>query len=170
VHLLVNRNAISMFFFLCSFVLFTVLAVMISILSVYSTNSVVNNDLPVVPSLADGLKILKKNWLISIEMAIILMIVNAGITILAVATAMILSVPLVFIFFVAALIKSGSLMTLVMTLTVIVLVALLFVAMSFLTTLQASAWTLLWIRLGGRKKHHPKIIRMVEWFQKKLLK
>ncbi len=168
-HLLVNRDFLSMFFFLCSFVLFTILAVLISILSVYSTNSVVNNNLPIVPSLAEGLKILRNNWLISIEMAIILMVVNVGITVLTIAAAMILSVPLVFIFFVAAIIKSGALMTLVMTVTVIVLVALLFVAVSFLTTLQASAWTLLWIRLGGRKKHHPKIVRIVEWFQAKLL-
>jgi hypothetical protein len=168
IHLLMQRSFLSLFFFLCSFVLFTIIAVLISIISVYATNSIVIDNLPVVPSVADGLKTLKNNWLVSIETVIILMIVNIGVAVLSLFVAIIISVPLVFMFFVAALIKSGILMTTVMTLTFIVLVAILFVAMSFLTTLQSSAWTLLWIELGGRKKREPKILRLVNWVQDKL--
>ncbi|MFH1047907.1 MAG: hypothetical protein V1738_06415 [Patescibacteria group bacterium] len=167
-HLLAQRSWISLFIFLCSFVLFTIIAVSISILTVYSTNSIVNGKLPIVPSIADGLKILKNNWLVSIEMVIILMVINVGIAVLALALAMIISVPLVFIFFVAAIIKSATMMTAVMTLTFIVLVSILFVAMSFLTTLQTSAWTLLWIELSGRNKYHPKILRLIDWFRERL--
>lgn len=167
--LLSNKNFFTIFFFLCSFVLFTILALALSLVSAYATNSTVIEKMPVIPSLADGLRILKKNWLISLEMAIILLVINVGIAVLALFSALIVSVPLVFMFFVAALVKSAALMTAVMSITMIVLLAILFVAMSFLTTFQASAWTLLWIRLSGREGCLPKITRLVDWFQKKVV-
>jgi len=167
-HLLSDKTLVSAFFFLGSYVLFTMLAVAISLISVYATNSTVIGDMPVMPALADGLRIAKKHWLISLEMVIILLLINIGLGLLALLMAMIISVPLIFIFVFAAVIKSATLMAVMISLTLLVLISFVVVAGSFLTTFQASAWTLLWIRLIGRRKHHPKLLRLAEWFQRKM--
>ncbi|MBU0625570.1 hypothetical protein KKF05_04470 [Patescibacteria group bacterium] len=167
-NILLDRSWVSAFFFLASYVVFTLLAIAISLISVYATNSTVVDELPVVPSLNQGLHLLKKNWLISLEMMIFLLLINVGLAILALICAMVLSVPLVFLFLFAAVIKSGALMTVMITLTLIMLIAVMVIAGSFLTTFQASTWTLLWIRLSGREAHHPKIVRVAEWLQQKL--
>jgi hypothetical protein len=59
-------------------------------------------------------------------------------------------------------------MSVMIALTLIVLIAVVVVAGSFITTFQASVWTLLWVRLSGRDAHHPKIMRLAEWLQRRL--
>lgn len=166
-HMLIDKTAISALFFVGTYILFTLLAVVISLVSVYATNSTVVSNLPVVPAVFDAWQTAKKHWLISFEMIVILLLVNIGMGLGALLLAMIVSVPLIFLFLVAAVIQSSMLMAVIISITLLVLLAVLVVAASFLTTFQASAWTLLWIKLTGRQKHHPKIMRLAEWLQEK---
>ena len=167
VHLLSDRSLVSGFFYLLSYVVFTLVAIAIAIISVYATIAVVVDKLPIVPAFANGWNMLKRHWLVNIEMVIVLLFINAGLSVVALLLAMILSVPLIFLFVFAALLKSTMLLTIIMTITAIVLIALIVVIGSFVTTFQATSWTLMWLRL---MKHlpTPKIIRLAYWLQTKL--
>lgn len=167
VHLLSDRSLVSGFFYLLSYVVFTLIAVGIAIVAVYATVAAVIDRLPVVPSVANGWNLLRRHWLVNLEMVIVLLFVNLGLSVAALLVAMIVSVPLIFLFVFAALLKSTMLLTVIMTVTAIVFMALIVVISSFVTTFQASAWTLMWLRLT---KHGPtpKVIRLANWLQTKL--
>ena len=168
IHLLRTGSLVSSFFYLLSFVLFTAISVTISIIAIYATNSAVIQNLPVIPAVADGLRILKKHWLVNIEMVILLLMINAVLAVLALLLAMILAVPLIFLFMFAALVKSIAMLTIITTITAVVLLAVIVFVGSFATTFQTSCWTLLWIRFSGRGTHIPKIMRLISWIQDRL--
>ncbi|MFH2062711.1 MAG: hypothetical protein ABIJ46_00990 [bacterium] len=163
-----DKSVVAGFFYLLSFVICAALAVVVSLVSVYATNSAVIENLPVVPAVADGLRVLKRHWLVNIEMVIVLLLINAGLAVLALFAAMVLAVPLIFLFMFAALVKSMTMLTIITSVTAIALLAVIALIGSFATTFQVSCWTLLWIRLSGRGTHVPKVMRLVSWFQDKL--
>lgn len=167
VHLLSDRSLVSGIFYLGSYVLFTVIAVIIAVVSVYATVATVVDRLPVIPSIANGWSLLKRHWLVNLEMVIVLLFVNIGLSLVALLLAMILSVPLIFLFVFAALLKSTALLTIIMAVTALAFIILVVIIGSFVTTFQASAWTLMWLRLT---KHTPtpKVIRLANWLQSKL--
>ncbi|MEA3249942.1 MAG: hypothetical protein U9Q03_06360 [Patescibacteria group bacterium] len=167
VHLLSDRSLVSGFFYLTSYVVFTIVAVIVAIISVYATIAAVVDKLPIIPSVVNGWHLLKRHWLVNLEMVIVLLFVNVGLSVVALLIAMILSVPLIFLFVFAALLKSTALLTIIMTITAIVLISLIVLIGSFVTTFQAAAWTLLWLRLA-KHRPTPKIVRFANWLQAKL--
>ncbi len=167
VHLLSDRSLVSGFFYLVSYVLFTVVAVVIAVVSVYATVATVVERLPIIPAFANGWHLLKRHWLVNLEMVIVLLFVNVGLSIAALLIAMILSVPLIFLFVFAALLKSTALLTVIMAITALTFIVLVVIIGSFVTTFQASAWTLMWLRLTNHMPT-PKIIRFANWLQSKL--
>jgi hypothetical protein len=167
VHLLADRSLVSGFFYLTSYVLFTLIAVVIAVISVYATVATVIEKLPVIPAIANGLQLMRKHWLVNIEMIIVLLFINVGFSLAALLLAMVFSVPLVFIFLFAAMLKSTAMMTTIMTLTALTFIVLVVLIGSFVTTFQASAWTLMWLRLT-KHRPTPKIIRLANWLQSKM--
>ena len=168
VQMLRTGSLVAGFFYLLSFVIFTAIAVAVSLIAIYATNSAVIQDLPIVPAVADGLRIIKKHWLVNIEMVILLLLINAVLAVLTLLLAMVLAVPLIFLFMFAALVKSIAMLTVITTITAVVLLAVIVFVGSFATTFQTSCWTLLWVRFSGRGTHVPKIMRLASWIQDRL--
>lgn len=149
--LLADATVTSALFYLGSYVAFTIIALLAAVTAVYATMFAVIDGKPMDRSWSEGWKLTKEHWLINIEMAVVLLMVNIGLAVIALVAAMIVSIPLIFLFAVAVAVKAGPLMTVVMSLTAIVLIAVIVLITSFLTTFQLSAWMLIWKQLTGGK-------------------
>lgn len=109
----------------------------------------------------------KDNWLVSLEMVALLTLANITVAILALFGAMVLSVPLIFLFLVGALIQSQVFMVFMIALSVAALLSLLLLICSFMTTFQVAAWFLLWKELAA-KPPVPNLIRLINsWIAKR---
>jgi peptidoglycan/LPS O-acetylase OafA/YrhL len=114
---------------------------------------------PLAISLRNGWKLFKENWLISIEMALLLALINLALGLLAIFIVLVLAVP--FLFLAAIFIKFGSVagFWLVALSGFASFMVFLFLAGAILATFQVSAWTGLFLELinkGGTSK----IVRM----------
>ncbi len=145
-----DRTFGSGLFFLASFIVFTAITVAVSVAAVYGSVQVVIEGAPLNKALVDGSRLLARNWLVSLEMALLLLFANLVLGAAAVLVLLILSVPVVFLFLVAAALSADALL---IFLTVLSATALLFAVViygSFMTTFQVSAWTMLWQELTGK--------------------
>lgn len=130
------------------FVIFVPVAVGLSLMIKYAIAYRVLENKSALSALEAGEKLFRKNWLISLEAAILLFIINFVASILLIVILSLLFLPL----FVLALILSSSLLA-----VTVLLLAIFFVVIfgSILNTFQVSAWTNLFISLtdkGGQAK------------------
>ncbi len=141
------------------FIIFIPASIFISFIIKYSIGYVVVKGQPLTISLRNGWKLFKENWLISIEMALLLALINLALGLLAIFIVLVLAVP--FLFLAAIFIKFGS----VAGFWIVALsgfgsfMVFLFLAGAILATFQVSAWTGLFLELinkGGTSK----IVRM----------
>ncbi len=145
-----DRTFSSGLFFLASFIVFAAITVAVSVGAVYGSVQTVVEGVPLTKALRDGTRLLGRNWLVSLEMALLLLFTNLILGAAGVLLALVISVPVVFLFLVAAALNADAL---IIFLTVISATALLFAVViygSFMTTFQVSAWTMLWSELTGK--------------------
>lgn len=130
------------------FVVFLPVAVSLSLMIKYAIAYQVLEDEPLISALEKGWKLFWKNWLISLEMAIMLFVVNFLVGLAALLAMSLILLPLLLL---GLLLKATLLVVLMFVLGLIIVV---FIG-SFLTTFQISAWTSLFLRLkekGGKAK------------------
>ncbi len=138
--MLVSKSYIAIILYTLFFVVFVPIAVSITLIIKYAICYRVLDDESFVLSIEKAYKLFKKNWLISIELAIILFIISFLAGFLLLALGYIFIVPL---FLVGAMLKATWLMSLMIALGFIILV----VFGSVLTTFQVSTWTNLFLLL-----------------------
>lgn len=162
-----NATIIGGLFYLASFVIFTGIAVFAAVTGVYATMSIVIDKTPFEKAWPQAWHLAKDNWLVSLEMVALLTLANITVAILALFGAMVLSVPLIFLFLVGALIQSQVFMVFMIALSVAALLSLLLLICSFMTTFQVAAWFLLWKELAA-KPPVPNLIRLINsWIAKR---
>jgi len=123
-----------------AFVIFTPIVVSLSLIIKYAIAYNVLNHKSFTTSLKESLKLFMNNWLISVEMGVILFIISflVGFLILAIIS--------IFIFPYLVFAANYGLAGLIVLLLIIALMLVLFVG-SLLTTFQISAWTGLFLEL-----------------------
>ncbi len=154
-------------FFLLSFILFLALTVIVSVVAVYASMYASLSGLTIQESIVRGWKMFMDNWLASLEMAVLLLLVNAATALVTIIGLLVLSVPAIFLFMLAT--ASGS-TALILTLTSIfslLLLAVLVVYGSFITTFQIAGWTFFWSELDGKRP--PAVLqRLANWLGTRL--
>jgi len=125
------------------FVIFLPLAVSISLMFKYAIVGTVLEKKSAVISLEQGWKLFWKNWLISLEMAIILFLITFFV---GVAALIVLSF-LVFPLFLIGLLYSAAWLTFLM---VFIALIIIIVVGSYLTTFQTASWTQLYLTLKDK--------------------
>jgi len=125
------------------FVIFVPVAVGLSLLLKYAIAYHVLDNKSFISALEHGRKLFAKNWLVSLEMAIILFIINfaASLIILAILTLALLPLLLLGLIF-----QISWLVILAMLLAI----ALIIVFGAVLTTFQTATWTNLFLRLKDK--------------------
>lgn len=126
------------------FIVFVPISLAIAFIIKYAIAAQVLEGLSFVSALTKGWKIFNKNWLVSLEMALILFIINFAVGIVTLAA--------IFLFFLPLLILSLQLYAPVLTaISVIMTLIAMVVAASILNTFQISAWTSLYLHLQEKK-------------------
>ena len=138
------------------FVVFVPIAVSLSLIIKYAISCRVLENKSVITSLENGWNLFKKNWLISLEVALILFIISFFSSFLILIIISILFFPLLWLSIVFSI---GWLSFLMIFLSLVV--AVLFG--SLLTTFQIATWTDLYLHLKDNKG----VAKLERIFQKK---
>ncbi len=145
-------------FYLGSFIVFTAIAVSAAVIGVFASVYAVLKNERFVRALSLGARLYADHWLVGLEMALVLLLVNLVVGIIAAVVVLVFSVPIIFLIVLAAIFKAQAVIVALMTVSALMLIIAIVLAISFLTSLQAAAWTLLWAELV-EKKPAAKLVR-----------
>jgi hypothetical protein len=157
--LMKDRTVMSGLFYIGSFIIFTAVSFVASLGAVYGSINVAVKDEPLEKAVNSALDLIAEHWLVSLEMAVLLLIASLATGVAAALGTLVLSVPLIFLIVIAAVFKAQAAVYAIMTLTAVMLLVIVVCLGAFLTTFQSSAWTLLWSELAERKPSS-KILRL----------
>ncbi len=143
-----------------AFILLTPIAIILSFILKYAFAYVVVDDKPALKAFKDAWKLFINNWLVSIEMAVILFIVNIGVGLLTILALLIVNLPFFAALIIALSINNAALFNVGLSISIILTSLVIMVMVSLLTTFQYSAWTILFMNIK-EKKIHPKLIRLL---------
>ena len=151
---------LDLFLYILAFVIFTSLALFISFMAIYATCFVVMENKPFAESIRLSWKMFIKNWLISIEMALLLF----GITIAAgvgiILFTLLYMIPVALLLFAFSYLELTIGFWLIAFLATLGWFLALFFAGAIISTFQFSSWTLLFIEIN-KKKIWSKLLRFV---------
>ncbi|MDD3711118.1 MAG: hypothetical protein PHP37_00730 [Patescibacteria group bacterium] len=149
---IIKNQALSSLIYGFIFIIFIPISLFISFIIKYAIASMVIENKKFFPALQQGWKLFFNNWLISIEVAIILFFINVLVLILL----SVISFIGFFLFFSLALstifvLSSGFLFWLVLIIGFLLILAIMILGGSLLNVFQISSWTDLFIRIreGG---------------------
>ena len=142
--LIAHASPLAMTLYVLSFVVLTAFAMSASVVAIFASQAVVAEKLSGREALARGINVFGRHWLASLEFSAVLFALTVAAGFVAVVAFLIAAIPLLFLFIVAATLKSAAGMTAVYALTVAALVAAGALLIAALSTFQTAAWTLLW--------------------------
>ena len=126
------------------FIIFAPVALSIALIIKYAIASRVLENTSLIASIQKGLQVFKNNWLVSLEMALILFIINFIVGIITLFLIALLFMPMLFISlqFYSPILAAISLVLSIGTMLVVA---------SWLNTFQIAAWTSLYLNLQDTK-------------------
>ncbi|HOY56278.1 MAG TPA: hypothetical protein PLH37_02525 [bacterium] len=147
-------------FIVLTFIIWVPVALFISFLMKYAVLFVVNKKYAFKEAVQAAWQLFRENWLVSIEMAIIMFFVNLLAAIALVLAVMALVLPLAILVFLLGMINFAGVMYLTMLVAVILLVLLMIWGGAMLSVFQHVAWTILFVRMTEGKVL-AKIVRLI---------
>lgn len=156
-----------MLLYVFAFIIFIILALSVSFIFKYSIAFLVVKGKSFREALNSGWQLFIKNWLVSLEMAFILFLINflAGFLVILIVSSFI--IPFLFLAFAFFKIASTVGFWFVVSMALIIMFAFIVLVGAVLSTFQISSWTGLFLELinkGGVSK----IIRMAEGLKNKI--
>lgn len=143
------------------FILFIPFALSLSLLTKYSIAfSIVKNN-KFFEAIKSSWKLFKENWIISIEMAFILFVINFLASLVLILAVLSLAIPFLFLGYVTSVIIGSAGAWLIVALAFIVLLSGVIIGGAVISTFQISSWTCLFSELVN-KGATSKIERIVE--------
>lgn len=147
-------------FYLILFILMVGLAVIIAFLTIFAEIYIILERKSIGASIKASWKLFQKNWLISIETGIILLLINFIFGFILFAILAVLSIPWDIILIVFASSQSVIGYTIFLAAGLLFLVAAIILAGSFLSTFQFAVWTILFLNI--QKEVQSKIMRLTK--------
>jgi hypothetical protein len=155
-----------MLLYVLLFILFIPLALIVSFLGKYAVCFSVIKGKKFVDAIEESLKLFGKNWLISIEMSLILFFVDFIAIFLIGLALLVLAVPYFFAAMAIAVVFSYQVFWLAIVFGLTLAIMIIVLAGSILTTFHMVAWTDIFINLTDKKGGLAKIIRLAEGMKK----
>ncbi len=143
-----------------AFILLVPIAIILSFILKFAFAYVVIKNQKAIDSFILAWRLFKENWLISIEMAVILFAINLGISFITITILAIISLPFIGLFILMLLIQNVAGVNAIIAISMIIFLVLILFVGSGLATFQYSSWTLLFQKLLTGKRH-PKLIRLI---------
>ncbi len=147
------------FSFILLFVLLISVAVIFSFMMRYAICYIVIKKQSITDALKNSFRLFKDNWLVSVEMAFLLVFISFLLFLCFMVVISIASLPLFFLSVVFYKMLSYIGFWFMMTITLVLLIVLLVVGGAILTTFQISSWTLLFVELE-KKRTVSKVLRI----------
>ena len=134
-----------------SFVIFTALALIISLMAIYASSFVVIKNYKFFDAVRESWKLFIKNWLTSLEMTLILFLISLGAGIAFIFFSILIAIP--FVLFLVSFYYLNLQFAFLITFLLVLLawLCLLILMGSALVAFQFSSWTLLFVELTKRK-------------------
>ena len=151
---------LNLFLYILAFVVFTSLALFISFMAVYATCFVVIEGKRLVESIRLSWKMFIKNWLISIEMALLLFGITIAAGIGIILFTLLYMIPVALLLFAFSYLELSIGFWLITFLATLGWFLALFFAGAIISTFQFSSWTLLFMEIN-KKKIWSKLLRFV---------
>ncbi len=149
-------------FYVVLFIIFIPIALIISFIFNYAICYISIEKKEFKESILDAWNLFLRNWLVTLEMALILFVITFLATMVFILAAIILSVPI--LLFVNFLLYwgDGGISFWVIIASGILLGALMAVVGAIITTFRISSWTTLFLHLNSKKESPSKIVRLAE--------
>lgn len=155
------NNTVFTLIYVILFIIFLVIAISFSLFIKYSIAYVVIKKNRLIESLRNGWNLFIGNWLVSVEMAVILFVVNLLASLAIIIAILTLTTPFIFLAWLVGQIASLVGFWIVLVVAMIVLLLVMMLGGAMLSAFQISAWTALFARLVG-KGGESKIVRVIE--------
>ena len=147
---------------LTSFVVLLPLVFAISFTIRFAIIGVVAKEQSMHDALIDAIELVRRHWLVTLEMALTLMFITIGASLLAVIAISVLSMPTLVVATVLFEVGEIVLGQFFLALGVALLLLPIFITATFIGTYQWVSWTLLYTSLAKRDSLRSKIIRLAE--------
>lgn len=146
--------------YLLTFVLFIALALIISLLNIYASAFVVIKNCKFFEAIQKSWNLFVKNWLVSLEMGLILFLISFCAGLLFLILSGLLAIPFILLFVAFYYLNFQSALIVISLFAILAWLCLLILTGAFLSAFQFSSWTLLFINLN-KKKIFSKLMRFV---------
>jgi len=148
-----------------SFIILVPVGVMFYFVVKYAEFYVINEDKHVGAALASAWGIFKKNWVASLEMGILLFLINILTSLALVIVLIFLALPFVLLWLVASTVASETFVMLVLVLGLLTFIAVMFFYGLVINIFQNASWLILFEKLKGGAVES-KVERVGSWFRK----
>ncbi len=155
--------------FTVAFIISVIAALSLSFIIKYAVAYIVIEENNFVESIKNGWRLFIDNWLVSLEMAIILFFINLLVGLSVVLVILTLTIPFMFLLMAVYQISVTAGFGIVAILALVLLLVIIVLSGAILSVFQISSWTGLFIRLIG-KGGTSKIIRVANNVKKKISK
>ncbi len=147
-------------FIILVFVVFIPVSIIVSFIVKYAIAYIVIKEKHAGESVKLGWDLFKKNWLISIEMALLILAIGLGAGLVIVLGMGLTSVPFVILGMISFFINSSAGFSIAIVLGTITWFVLLAIVGSAFVAFQYTAWTFLFVKLTGQKAES-KLTRLI---------
>ncbi len=145
-----NNGFSSNLLFIVLFIIFIPLSIVLSFVTKYSVGFVVIKNKKFIQSIKNGFKLFKDNWLVSIEMAIALYVINILVAISLFIVFLILAIPFIFLFILIIKLKLIFIFWITFFIMILFYFILLITTGSMLAVFQTFSWTNLFVELTSK--------------------
>lgn len=156
-------NSSDLAFYILAFIAATLVSVVLSFLGVYAAAFIMIEGASFIESIKESLRLFARNWLISLELGLILYLITFFIGAAVIAVLLALGIPFLLLGVIAALTGSEIGVWTALIVLAFIYIAFLLVAGSAFITFQYSAWTLLYLRLR-KQGALAKVVRLTSRF------
>lgn len=140
--------------------IFVPITIIVSFVTRYASAYVVLKGQKMWDAFKNGWKLFAANWLISLEMAAILLLLNFALALAILIVSFLLFSPFFFVSVVSAFQNPDSFLSII-SIPLFIIVLLTIILGSIFAAFQMSSWTLLFTRLTESKGAYSKIVRLV---------
>ncbi len=141
------------------FVLFSVAALLVSLIRFYSVNALVLHGFSIRESIRAGVRLARDHWLLSIELAFLLFLIGVLCSAGSILVMALVGVPFVLLAFLAWLLGFSGTVLFIMYLWLALAAVLFCLTIAFFVAWQNTAWSLLFLRLHDDDRMLPALVR-----------
>jgi hypothetical protein len=165
-----NGNySVNLLIVVVSFVIFVPITIIVSLVTKYAVAFIMLSGQKFKEGFINAWRLFQTNWLVSLEMAFILFVINILVGLLYIAVSLLVFSPF-FFFAVINSLNAPQLFNILIYVSITLLLIISAFVGSWLATFQISSWTILFLRLTQGTKVYSKIVRLAAALPGKLKK